>query len=145
MRATWIRAKGQGASPGTRRRRLIGAALAVVAAVGLTTASAAQLGVGGTTLAAGSAAVGDCLDGVTPVASLASTWSGGAYVTTGVSVSGIPPECGNKQYRSSLVDDDGDQLAEVTGTVPAVGGSVGGSFSGIPTASIVDAKIVIHT
>lgn len=144
--------------PGVRpRRRLVGVALAVVAAVGLGTASAAQLGVNASTIAAGSATVGDCQDGAPVRVQLISGWSTtpnpDAFTTTGVVVHGVAAACNGKALRVTLVDGSGNALAEATlaSISGAPGAQTGLTFTRAPavgafllTSSVDEAKIVIH-
>lgn len=138
------------------RRRLLGAAIAVVAVAGLGTASAAQLGVTAGTLAAGAASVGDCQAGGPVRVQLVSGWSTtpspDAFTTTGVVVHDISDACNGQELRVTLVDDDGDALAEavkaaVSGAPGVQSGLTFVSVSGNPvlTASIAEAKVVIHS
>lgn len=140
----------------TRRRRLSGVALALVALVGLGTGSAAQLSVAGNAVGSGVAVVADCQGGAPVRVQLVSGWSTApqpdAFATTGVVVYDIAPACSGKQLRVALVNAAGTALAEATlasivgGANPQTGLTLAltpAAGSHLLTSSVAQAKIVI--
>ncbi len=129
-----------------RGRILAGAVLATIAFAGLGTAAAAQLDLDAGTLAAGSAATTSCQGGTPFAAELVSAPGGAAFETTAVKLDGVHADCGDQHYRVSVVTEDGQQLGEATGRVPAGGGSFTTSaFTAVPTVQIARVEVVIHS
>lgn len=144
-------ARPRPARPSRSRRRVVGVALAVVGLAGLGTASAAQLNVSASTLAAGSAQVGDC-QGTAPLrVQLVSGWEPAenpdAYATTAVIVHNVASACIGQSLRVTLVAANDTALREVTlasitiaGTQPSLG-----LTSRVLTSTVVRAEVVIHS
>lgn len=129
---------------GRRPRRVAGLVVAAVAVLGLGSASAANLGVVSTSLAAGSAAVSSCQAGAPVSADLVSAWTTGAFRTTAVELDGIASGCVGQSYRLSVIGTAGQQLAEVTGQVQATSFTTG-TFTAVTTSTIDHVEVVIHS
>lgn len=97
------------------RRRLVAAALAVVGVAGFGAASAAQLGVGTTALAAGSAAVTSCQPAGQPIqVGMTSVFSGGAYQAQNVVLRNIASQCAGQRLALTVQNASGGSLQQVT-------------------------------
>lgn len=135
--------------PSSHRRRTVGAALAVVVAIGvagLGTASAARLDVGAASVAAGSAPVGDCQGDVRLRVELRSAAVGAAYQTDGVVVHGVAPDCVGQGMQVTLVNASGAALRTTsTVIVNAPGSQPVLTFNALPTSSVADARVLIHS
>lgn len=120
--------------PSAKGRRLAAAVLAVVGLAGLTIASAAQLNLTGDSLGAGTTVVATCQGAGTITVGYTTGWNAtapAAYKVSVVTFSGVNAGCVGRAYRVQLLNASSAALgAEITGTVPALGG--GGTFSTAP-------------
>jgi hypothetical protein len=130
---------------------MIAAVLATVGLTGLGIASAAQLGVGSSTLGAGTAVVGSCqpVDQAIRVG-FTSSWQTSlnpdAYGATQVVLSNVSATCAGQEYRVAVVNASGGLLVEVSGTVPTGGGTITSStFGAVAVTTIAQANVVIHS
>lgn len=133
----------------TRRRAAL--ALAVVGVSGLGIASAAQLTVSSRTLQAGSATVGECQPATQAVAvSFTSAFASGAYNASGVTLSNVAAACGGKTYRIQVATTAGLAIdlngaaagTDLTGTLPAGGGSVAVTMPSTAVSTIGSVAVV---
>ena len=133
-------------------RRVLALACAVVAVAGLSTASAAQLGVNGGTLQSGVGAVTDCQPaGKAITIRPTSTFSSGAYRTAALTVSGVDAACQGLKYRVQVLSSTGAAIdmngsaagTDVGGTVSLVNGAFSVAFTSTPTAGIARVALVI--
>ena len=87
---------------------------------------AATLNVGANTLSAGNAAVASCESVGTPTGTYAVAYDStlGAYKVSGVTVTGLDAGCATKTVSVTLTGAANANLASITGTVPAGGGSL---------------------
>jgi hypothetical protein len=123
------------------RRKSAAIALAVVGVAGLSLASAAQLNVNSASLGAGADVVASCdTDGID--VDFASSYVGGVYQTTGVTLSGVAAACDGLDVGVTLAGTAG-VLDDVTDTV-ATGGTT--TISGLSAAAsaIEDVAVIIH-
>ena len=131
------------------RRRLAAMVLVVVGIAGLGVASAAQLNVSNGSLGAGTAVVASCQTSGSISVSFTTTWETSltpdAYGATQVNLTNVNSACGEGAYRISILNTAGTALAEVTGTVPAAGGTVNSAtFAAIAVTSISSVAVVIQ-
>lgn len=126
-------------------RRLAVLAVVCVAVAGLSLASAAQVGVSARVLQAGVGAVSSCQPATRPVAvSFTSAYASGAYTATAVTFSNLDPACGGLVLRTRVLGSAGTtQRGELSGTVPAGGGSLTLSFAALTVTSIASVAAVI--
>lgn len=129
------------------RRKSAAVALAVVGIAGLSLASAAQLNVSSASIGASSNVVASCQDSTKPAIKVSYTngytGSAKAYTTSAVVLSGIDRACENQAVRVTVADGAGASLGELTGTVPAGGGSMTLSGINVPATSVENVAVVI--
>jgi hypothetical protein len=129
-----------------RRKRMVAAVIAGVAALGVVGASAASLGgITSNSLGADTVVVGSCdTDGVSLAYTNAYDATLGRYQTTSVAVSGIAPACAGKALNLTLKDSGGVSLGG--GTVASISGTsatVTLAGSGANANAVVGAAAVI--
>jgi hypothetical protein len=105
------------------RRRIVAATLAVVGLTGFGLASASQLTLTTTSLGAGTAAVGSCQpDAQVITVGFATTFTGGQYVASAVTLSNVAATCAGRAFQLQLTNATGVPVgAQLTGTVALVG------------------------
>lgn len=131
------------------RRRLAAMVLVVVGIAGLGVASAAQLNASNGSLGAGTAVVASCQTSGSISVTFTTTWQTSltpdAYGAIQVNLTNVNPACGGGAYRISILDAVGTALTEVTGPVPAAGGTVNSAtFTAIAVTSISSVAVVIQ-
>lgn len=127
-------------------RRAAAIAMALVGVAGLGAASAAQLSVTSGSLGAGTAVVASCQPAAQAIAvRLTSSFSGGAYRTTQVVLSGVSTACNGLSFRLRLSDAAGNPVGtEAVGVVTLTSGSFTVPVTATPAASIAGVALVIH-
>lgn len=113
--------------PGTARRRLLAASLAIVGVAGLGIASAAQLNLTSAPLGSGSTIVATCQSSGTINVGFPTAWTAApapaAYRVTSVTLSNVNSSCAGKPYRLQLLNNSSAALgAELTGNLSVSGG-----------------------
>jgi hypothetical protein len=129
------------------KRKTIFATVLALTIFGAVYGFAATLNVGANTLSAGNATVASCESTGTPTGtySLAYDTTNKAYGVSGVTVTGLDAACAGKSVNVTITSNAGaTNLASLTGTVPAGGGSLSltpGSFLSAATVSGVSVAI----
>jgi hypothetical protein len=129
------------------KRKTIFALVLALTIFGAVYGFAATLNVGANTLSAGNATVASCESSGTPTGtySLSYDTTNKAYGISGVTVTGLDATCAGKSVSVTLTSGSGaTNLATITGTVPAGGGSLAltpGSFISAATVSGVSVAI----
>jgi hypothetical protein len=122
------------------KRKTVFALVLALTIFGAVYGFAATLDVGASQLSAGDASVASC-QATQAVGTYQVGYDTGAkaYVVSGVTVTGLASTCGGKPISVTLTANSGAQnLATITGTVPAAGGSLALTPTGTPiTASAV--------
>ena len=109
------------------KRKTIFALVLALTIFGAVYGFAATLNVGANTLSAGNATVASCESTGTPTGtySLSYDTTNKAYGISGVTVTGLDATCAGKSVSVTLTSSSGaTNLATITGTVPAGGGSL---------------------
>ena len=130
------------------KRKTIFATVLALTIFGAVYGFAATLNVGANTLSAGNATVASCESTGTPTGtySVAYDTTLAAYKVSGVTVTGLDASCASKSVSVTLTSNSGGtNLATITGTVPAGGGSLALTPSGtIAAANVSGVSVAIN-
>jgi len=130
------------------RRKGLAVALGIVGVAGLTLAAASQLTLNvNSNLQAGVQVLADCQpvgDDIT-VSFGTPTFAAGAYEVTTATFGNVNPNCFPLNYVANLVDENGDSLAQVTGTVASASFAVNFASSDVDVADVEGVALTIHS
>lgn len=136
------------ASRKNRSRKSLAVALAIVGVAGLSMASAAQLNITSDTVAAGTVAVGDCQAGTPVNVTYVTSWVGGVYNVTGVTVSGILAACNTHTLEFQLMSNATTAIAGGASAAPVAITGASQTFPvtglGVSAALVNNIAVVIH-
>jgi hypothetical protein len=108
-----------------KRRTLVALVLALTV-FGAVYGFAATLNVGANTLSAGNASIASCESVGTPTGTYTVAYDSAVpgYKVATITVTGLDAACGNKAISATLTGAANANLATITGTVPAAGGTL---------------------
>jgi hypothetical protein len=129
------------------KRRTLFAVVLALTIFGAVYGFAATLNLGTDQLSAGNATVASCQTSGSPTGtySVAYDSSVPGYKVSGVTVTGIDAACATKAISVTLTGASNTNLATITGTVPAGGGSyaIGAPGSTVSAASVLGVSVAI--
>ncbi len=129
------------------KRRTLFAGVLALTIFGAVYGFAATLGVGTNTLSAGNATVASCETTGTPTGTYTTAYDSTVpgYKVSGVTVTGLDAACATKSISVTLTGASAANLATITGTVPAGGGtlSLGAPSSTVSAALVTGVSVAI--
>jgi hypothetical protein len=129
------------------KRRTLFAVVLALTIFGAVYGFAATLNLGTDQLSAGNATVASCQTSGSPTGTYSVAYDSGVpgYKVSGVTVTGIDAACATKAISVTLTGASNTNLATITGTVPAGGGSyaIGAPGSTVSAASVLGVSVAI--